>query len=78
MAEDGPGLGGSPATTLEHPPTAPPPNPSRSRKSTLEASMFDIHVTGTTTPSSTGYGQQNGARHVVEFDEYFVSLQCTF
>ncbi|KIN08148.1 hypothetical protein OIDMADRAFT_152255 [Oidiodendron maius Zn] len=33
--------------------------------------MYDVNVTGTTTPSSIG-GQHKSTRHMIEFDEYFV------
>lgn len=83
MAEDGGMHGAAAASTVEHLHAAPvvvsDPNPIHSRKSTLEASMFDVHVTGTTTPTSgAGYGQQKaGSRHMMELDEYFVSLHLT-
>lgn len=66
-----------PVLMPDHLPTGHDGNPSHSRKSTLEVSMYDINVTGTTTPSSIG-GQHKSARHIVELDEYFVSdIKCT-
>jgi hypothetical protein len=76
MAEDSTDHGFSSAPALEPPPIAHDPRPANSRKSTLEKSIFDVHVTGTTTPtpSTVGNAFHKGPHHMVEFDEYFVSL----
>jgi hypothetical protein len=75
MAEDSTDHGFSSASTLEPPPISHDPRPAPSRKSTLEKSIFDVHVTGTSTPapSTVGYAFHKGPHHMVEFDEYFVS-----
>jgi hypothetical protein len=75
MAEDGtadPGLPSAP--TIEPAPIAlDPSRAAASRKSTLEQSMFNVNVMGTSTASSMGYGTHKEVRRNVDFDEYFVS-----
>jgi hypothetical protein len=83
MADD---YGHSTTSTLAHD-TAPPiiintsaPVPplekiNPSRQSTMRSkSGMDVHVSGTATPNSFFGGGNRGSRHMIDFDEYFVSL----
>src|SRR3954471_14390666 len=83
MADD---YGHGPTSTPAHD-TAPPivinnsaPVPplekiTPSRQSTMRSkSGMDVHVSGTATPNSFFGGGNRGSRHMIDFDEYFVSL----
>lgn len=78
MAEDAAPDHGLPSAPTVEPPTPIALDPSRaaaSRKSTLEQSMFNVNVMGTSTASSVGYGTHKDVHRNVDFDEYFVSFR---
>jgi hypothetical protein len=68
-----------PPVVLEHAATLHEPTiVARSRKSTLEVSMFDLAGNTSTAPSTVGHVTNKGPHHPVEFDEYFVSFRVSW